>query len=106
MWQLVYATRKLKAAEIHKLRMALDDLSFSCGASLQDSEIPSELKELVYVRNMHCNEPIEKLYYSVKFEDICIYCAEKVPPWSENNPHYPQCDDCSEKPTVPTKKKT
>ena len=77
MWQLVYATRKLKAAEIHKLRMALDDLSFSCGASLQDSEIPSELKELVYVRNMHCNEPIEKLYYSAKFEDIYVFIVLK-----------------------------
>ena len=33
MWRLVYATKKLKAAEIRKLRMALDDLLFSCGAT-------------------------------------------------------------------------
>jgi len=41
MWRLVYATKKLKAPEVRKLRMALDDLSFSCGASLQEAEIPS-----------------------------------------------------------------
>ena len=74
MWRLVYATKKLKAAEIRKLRTALDDLSFSCGASLQEADIPLELKTLVYVKSMHCNEPgIEKLYYSAKFEDIYLY---------------------------------
>ena len=42
MWNvetIVYATKKLKAAEIRKLRMTLDNLSFSCGASLWEAEI-------------------------------------------------------------------
>jgi len=47
MWRLVYSTKKLKAAEICKLRGALDDLSFSCGVNLQEAEIPCELKDLV-----------------------------------------------------------
>ena len=106
MWRLVYAMKKLKAIEIRKLCMALDDLSFSCGASLQEAEIPSQLKNLVYVKNMHCNEPTEKLYYSAKFEDICIYCAANVPPWSDSEPYYPQCDDCTDKPKIPTNKKS
>ena len=106
MWRLVYATKKLKTAEIRKLRTALDDLSFSCGASLQEANIPLDLKPLVYVKSMHCNEPIEKLYYSAKFEDICIYCAASVPPWSDSEPHYPQCDDCIDKPKIPTNKKS
>ena len=54
---------------------------------------------------MHCNEPIEKLYYSAKFEDICIHCAANVPPWSENEPYYPQCEDCMDKPRIATRHK-
>ena len=104
MWRLVYATKKLKAPEICQLHIALDDMSFSCGASLQESDIPSALKDIVYVRNIHCNEPIEKLYYSAKFLDICIYCAGDVPPWSDSEPYsyYPQCDDCQDRPKIPT----
>ena len=44
--------------EILKLRTALDDLSFFCGASLQEADIPFELKTLVHVKSMHCNEPM------------------------------------------------
>ena len=53
--------------------------------SRKQIRIPLELKPLVYVKSMHCNERIEKLYYSAKFEDICIYCAAIVPPWSDVN---------------------
>ena len=51
--------------------------------SLQEAEIASELKDLVYVDNMHCNESIQKFYYSAKFEDIC---ASNVPPWLDSEP--------------------
>jgi len=105
MWSLVYATKKLKAPEVCKLHTAFDDLSFSCGASLQEADsIPSDLKDVVYVRNMHCNEPTEKLYYSAKFLDICIHCAGDVPPWSDSELYYPQYEDCQDKPKIPTPK--
>ena len=34
---------------------------------------------------------LEKLYYSAKFEDICVYCSGPVDPWSDTEPFYPQC---------------
>ena len=56
-------------------------MSFSYGAQLQDTDmIPVYLKEIVFVRQMSCEDPIENLYYSAKFADICIYCAASVPP--------------------------
>ena len=99
-WRLIYSKRKLKEAEKKKLDEALDGMSFSCGAVLQDADIPDELKEIVYVRDLSCGEPVEKLYYSAKFTDICVYCAAPVPPWSDKEANYPQCTECSEKPTI------
>ena len=46
-WRLVYATRKLKATEILKLRQILEDLFFSCGAELQEVGLPAKLEEVV-----------------------------------------------------------
>ena len=59
MWRLVYAIKKLKAAEIRKLRTALDNLSFSCGTSLQEADIPLELKTLVYVKSCTAINPLK-----------------------------------------------
>ena len=105
MWRLLYAKRKLKKNEKEELERALDGMSFSCGAQLQDADIPVYLKEIVYVRQMSCEDPIEKLYYSTKYEDICIYCAASVPPRSDNEQHYPQCSNCEDKPKIPNAKK-
>ena len=55
----------------------LDNYSYTCGSSLQDIELPEPFKE-VYIRNISCYEPIEKLYYSAGYDPICIYCAEEV----------------------------
>lgn len=32
----------------------------------------------VYTRELSCEEPIEKLYYSATYSPICVYCAEEV----------------------------
>ena len=69
----VYATRRLKAVEIHKLNATIDGLSFSCGADLQKAGLPAELDGVAYVK-MYCNEPIERLYYSSNFNDLCLLC--------------------------------
>ena len=34
----------------------------------------------VYVRDIVCGEPVEKLYYSAKYPPICVYCAIPVDP--------------------------
>ncbi len=67
-------------------------MSFSCGAQLQElDDIPAALKDIVFVREMSCGQPIEKLYYAARFDDICVYCAEVVSPWSNTEQYYPQC---------------
>ena len=45
------------------LQTALHDVSFTCGAQLQDLELPGRLNK-VYTRKISCEQPIEKLYYS------------------------------------------
>ena len=53
------------------------------------------LKDVVFVRQLSCGQPIEKLYYAAKFNDICIHCAsEEVSPWSNTEQYYPQCREC------------
>ena len=106
MWRLIYSKRKLKKNEREDLQGALDGMSFSCGAQLQDADIPMYLKDVVYVRQMSCEDPIEKSYYSAKFEDICVYCAASVSPWSDTEPHYPQCSNCEDKQPIPNAKKS
>ena len=105
MWRLLYAKRKLKKHERIEVEQGLNGLSFSCGAQLQDSDLPDYLKEIVFVRRLTCEEPVEKLYYSAKFEDICIYCSGQVNPWSDQEPFYPQCVACQDKEKIPTSKK-
>ena len=82
------------------------EMSSSCGAQLQDADIPAHLKDVVYVWQMSCEDPIEKLYYSAKFADICVYCGVAVDPWSDTQPYYPQCEGCREKPPIANAKKS
>ena len=97
MWRLLYSRYKLTRRERSQLRDAVEDLSFSCGAPLQDLELPGRLND-VYTRQLHCEDPIEKLYYTAKYNPICIYCAEDM----ETMPvdRYPQCDSCKDKPAI------
>ena len=105
MWRLLYSKRKLKAQEKVEVEQGLNGQSFSCGAQLQDSDLPDYLKEIVFVRKLACEDPVERLYYSAKFEDICIHCFGPVDPWSDTEPFYPQCKACEDKTKIPNTKK-
>lgn len=94
MWRLLYSKYKLKQQEKADLEEALEDMSFTCGAPIQDLELPGRLND-VYTRALHCEDPIEKLYYSAKYSPICIYCAIDVDVVPEDR--YPQCDSCKDK---------
>ena len=96
----------LLPAEKLQLEQALYGLSFSCRAQLQDADIQEHLKDTVFVRQMSCEEPIEKLYYSAKFTDICVYCSAPVAPWNDKEQYYPQCEGCREKPPISNAKKS
>ena len=45
------------------------------------------------MRQLQCEEPVEKLYYSMGYEPICIYCSSEdnldIP-----NDSYPICEFC------------
>ena len=102
-WRLIYATRKLRASEKQLLEHALDGLSFSCGSLLQEADLPQELQSVVHVRNLQCHDPVESLYYSADYEDICVYCSQELPSASRSE-YFPQCEDCAEKPKINRKK--
>ena len=40
MWRLIYATKKLTSTEKIVLNKVLDGMSFSCGADLQEADLP------------------------------------------------------------------
>ena len=66
MWRLLYAKSKLSGGERTALQQVLDKWSFTCGAQLQDLNLAGRLAD-VYVREVSCNESIERLYYSAKY---------------------------------------
>ena len=96
MWRLVYCKRKLAARERQVLQQALDSVTYTCGAQMQDLELGDQFTD-VYARQIRCYEPIEKLYYSVgKYQPICIHCAAEEG-LEEKDGSYPQCANCSDK---------
>ena len=101
MWRLVYATKKLTKQQQRTLMSALDGMSFSCGSPLQDLEVDDELKDAVFVKSLNCCEPAEILYYTAKYEPICIYCGQMEP--FSNDMCYPQCEDCKDRPAISKK---
>ena len=62
-WRLIYARKKLTRTQKQQLERVLDHISFSCGTQLQDySDLPQDMMDTVFTRNLDCNEPIERLY--------------------------------------------
>ena len=59
-----------------------------------DADIPPNLQDVVFVPELSCDEPIERLCYAVN-----------LPTYAFNVPHlYPQCDVCAEKVPIETEK--
>ena len=98
-WRLLYCQQKLTKQERESLQEALADVSFTCGAPLQELELPGKLAN-VYVRDISCEEPIERLYYTAMYPPICVYWAHSVSDKS-NSEFYPQCPSCGDKSKIP-----
>ena len=97
MWRLVYAEKKLSVQLRKRLEKKLHFYTFSCGATFADLELEDDFP-LVYVRDISCDDPIEKLYYSAGYEPICIYCAQEVTEDTDSaSKSYPQCGNCKDK---------
>ena len=85
------------------MRKSYTCILFSCGANFADLELEDDFP-LVYVRDISCDDPIEKLYYSAGYESICIYCGQEVTEDTDSaSKSYPQCGDCKDKAPI-TKK--
>jgi len=97
LWRLLYSKYKLTKKERSDLQAAIEEISYTCGAQLQELELPGRLKD-VYVRDISCEDSIEKLYYSAKYDPICVYCAASID--SVPSDRYPQCPSCSDKPVI------
>ena len=69
---------------------SLDDLSFSCGSQLNEVN-------LVFVKDLQCNNPVEALYYSADNVDICVHCCADIETNMTPKEYYPQCEDCVDK---------
>lgn len=97
MWRLIFSKYKLKPEQQRELQLFLDDFTYTCGSKLVDLLPPEEYK-YVEIRDHSCNDPIEKLYYSAKYEPLCIYCGMEEPFTSSSS--YPQCANCINKPII------
>ena len=65
-WRLLYSHNKLSRKERKDLEDVLAEDSFSCGAPVQDLDLPGKLAHM-YVQELSCGDPVEKLYYTAKY---------------------------------------
>ena len=95
-WRLLFSKRKLSVRECTQLEGIIANISYSCGATIEDLILPDTLKS-VGIRSHNCSDPIEKIYYSAYKDDlICIHCGSSndltIP--VESDTFYPYCSDC------------
>ena len=65
---------------------------------MQDLELSGKLAN-VYICELSCEDPIEKLYYTAKYPPICVYCAHTMSEADSeiDDEHFSQCEGCSDK---------
>ena len=97
MWRLLFCKHKLNSQEVVVLGKVLDDISYTCGVSFSDLDLPGRLKN-VCVREHKCGDSIEKLYFSCDFEPICIKCSSEDV--QSNTDFFPLCVHCLEHGTI------
>ena len=88
LWRLVYSKYKLTVPERSQLNDALADYTYTCGASLS-LNLSGRLSD-VCIRDLQCYDPLEKLYYSMNKEPLCIHCCSSTDLTAKTD-CYPQC---------------
>ena len=78
-----------------ELQNIVNDLSYSCGATMDDVILPDYLK-CMEIRSLCCSDSIERLYYSVYPEDVlCIHCGDTENLVSNlEEGAFPYCKEC------------
>ena len=104
-WRLMFSKRKLSLHQQQELRSRVSDLSYSCGATMEDVDLPDDL-QCVEIRSHCCSDLIERLYYSAYPEDVlCIHCGETQSVASDIEGAFPYCEECESQPRVYKRKK-
>ena len=93
-WRLLFCKHKLTVQEVSDLQSILDDISYTCGTTFDDLELPGRLTN-VFVKDHSCADSIEKLYYSCGFEPICVHCASEEVEDTGDSDSLPQCQECN-----------
>ena len=86
------AKKKLSAHWRRELEKTLQAFDFSCGASTLDLDLPAELGD-VHFRDLNCEDLVERLYYSMGYDPICIYCSSEDELECQEN-FFPICASC------------
>ena len=102
LWRLLFSKRKLSIKERAELQSILDDVAYSCGATLEELDLPDKFS-CVHVKEHNCYDTIEKLYYSAGFVPICIYAEEDVED-PDDSQNYPMCSACMDKDPIRKRK--
>ena len=71
MWRLIYSKYKLTTPERKQVSDSLQEFTYTCGASFLDLNFAGWLSE-VCIRYLQCYSPLEKLYYALNKEPLCI----------------------------------
>ena len=87
-----FRERMLPLLDRPTCELQLQTFDFSCGASTLDLDLPDELSH-VHFRDLNCEDPVEKLYYSMGYDPICIYCASEDELETQEN-FFPICASC------------
>ena len=100
-WRLLYSQYKLTEKDRTDLEKALQYVSFTCGSPLQELELPGKLVN-VYIWDMVCEEPIERLYCTAKYPLICVHCvcSFEINFNTDQSHFYSQCSGY-QKPKIP-----
>ena len=92
--------KKLSALVRQRLEEELVKFSFTCGASI--CELDPDTFSDIHARDLRCNEPVEKLFYAMDYDPICIHCSAEEDLVTAKE-YYPICESCNDsgKPRIP-----
>jgi hypothetical protein len=99
LWRLLYSKKKIDPKNISFLEKIVADITYRCGATFDDLQLPTELQS-VCVKVHQCYDPMEKLSYSCGFPIVCYYCARDLNESVTSSEYYPQSSHCAGKPPI------
>ena len=85
----MFCKHKFNAQEVSDFQSILDDISYTCGTTFDDLELPGRLVN-VFVKDHSCTDVIEKLYYVV----LNLHCSSEEVTDTIDSDFLPHCEEC------------